>query len=314
MNNNPFAGIKVLLAEPKSNVRKEFLGVLKELGCKNIMETGNIKDVHEALEEGGVDLLIGDTTLPEGDLSEVIYKIRHSQIGDNPFAIAMILVSKSDKDLISKVIDSGADDILIKPIDSKQLRDRLLMFSLGRKPFIVTSDYIGPDRRSKAREEKSALPSIVAPNPLFIRLSGTRGSGVMKKAVTRAMSIVNEKKVERHAYSVHWLMERIIEVQNGDIFARDFDMEEQFQRLNEVAVDISNRLNGTTYHHAAEMCMTLENMTAILKETPDLAGEDEMFLLGKLTEVIKRKCNGSCGDEEAPQIDAPEISPDLAAE
>ena len=97
MNNKPYEEIKVVLAEPRSSLRKEYLGVLKDLGCKNIIETGNIKDVHTALEEGGVDLLIGDTTLPEGDLSEVIHHIRHGQCGDNPFVIAMILVSKSDK-------------------------------------------------------------------------------------------------------------------------------------------------------------------------------------------------------------------------
>ncbi|MBC8445184.1 MAG: response regulator [Rhodospirillaceae bacterium] len=308
MKNKPYEDIKVVLAEPRSSLRKEYLAVLMGLGCKNIIETGNIKDVHAALEEGGVDMLIGDTTLPEGDLSKVIGKIRHGLIGDNPFVIAMVLVSRSDKELIGKVIESGADDILIKPLAAAQLRERLLAFTRGRKYFVVTSDYIGPDRRSKTRDEESPVPLIKAPNPLLVRLSGCKGSGVMKRAVNRTLSEVNEQKVERHAYSIHWLMERLIDVQKGKIPASDIDMEHQFHRLNEVAMDISGRLNGTNYRHAAEMCLTLEQMTAILKKTPELAGDEEILLMGKLTSVIKRKCNGSCANEGLPPISAPEFS------
>ncbi len=302
MHKKPYEGIKIILAEPRSGLRKEYLNVLRELGCTDIIETGNIKDVRAALEAGGVDVLIGDTTLPEGDLSEVVHQVRHSQIGDNPFIIAMILVSESDKGGIQRVISSGADDILIKPLDTAQLRARLLMFTSGRRPFAVTSDYIGPDRPSKQRKDGCQIPQIKAPNPLLVRISGSHGSGVMNRAVKRAMSVVNEQKVERHAYTINWLMERLSAVQNGDMPASELNMEDQLQRLNEVAKDLSGRLSGTNYQHAAEMCMTLERMTLLLTKTPDLAGQEEISLLGKLTHVIKRKCNGNCGPEDMPQV------------
>jgi len=302
MNNKPYEGIKVVLAEPRSTLRKQYMNVLRELGCTDIIETGNIKDVRAALAEGGVDVLIGDTTLPEGDLSKVVHEVRHSQIGDNPFIIAMILVSESDKGVVGRVIDSGADDILIKPLDAAQLRARLLMFTSGRRPFVVTSDYIGPDRPSKERKDGCQIPHVKAPNPLLVRISGGHGSGVMSRAVKRSMSVVNEQKVERHAYTINWLMERLNAVQNGDIPASELNMGEQLQRLNEVAKDLASRLGGTNYQHAAEMCMTLEKMTLLMTKSPDLAGHEEISLLAKLTIVIKRKCNGNCGPEGMPQV------------
>ncbi len=308
MHNKPYEGLKVVLAEPRSALRKQYLNVLRELGCTDIVETGNIKDVCAALEEGGVDVLIGDTTLPEGDLSEVIHQVRHSQIGDNPFILAMILVAESDKGVIGRVIDSGADDILIKPLGAAQLRARLLMFTSGRRPFVVTSDYIGPDRPSKERKGGCKIPQIKAPNPLLVRISGGHGSGVMKRAVKRAMIVVNEQKIERHAYTINWLMERLSTVQNGDMPVSELNMEEQLQRLNEVARDLASRLSGTNYQHAAEMCQTLENMTLLLTRTPDLAGQEEISLLGKLTTVIKRKCNGNCGPEEMPQVSSAQVN------
>lgn len=301
MNNEPYEGIKIILAEPKSSLRKIYLEVLKGLGCRDIIETGNIKDVHTALEEGGVDLLVGDTTLPEGDMSEVVNQVRHGQIGDNPFIIAMVLVSESDKDLIKRVIDSGADDILMKPLSAAQLRARLLTFSSGRRPFVVTSDYIGPDRPTMENKGGIQIPQIKAPNPLLVRISGGRGSGVMKRAVGRAMKVVNEQNVERHADCIHWLMERLIAQQNGEVSANELNMPEQVQRLNDVAKDLTCRLNGTNYQHAIEMCMTLEKMTYFMTQTPDLTGQEEIFLLGKLTNVIKRKCNSNSTSQDEPQ-------------
>ena len=59
MNLKLYAGIKVILAEPQSSLRKQYLAILKGLGCSDVIETGNMRDVCNALEEGGVDLLIG---------------------------------------------------------------------------------------------------------------------------------------------------------------------------------------------------------------------------------------------------------------
>lgn len=304
MKSKPYQGIRAVIAEPRSSLRKEYIDVLKDLGCNDIIETGNIRDVHAAFAKGGVDVLIGDTTLPEGDLTEIVHQVRHGVIGDNPFIIAMILVSMSDKECVERVINSGADDILLKPMDAAQLRKRLVMFTFGRKRFVVTSDYIGPDREGGHRKGGMKVPLIKAPNPLQVRLTGEIGSGAMQKAVARTLIEVNAQKVERHAYSVHWLMERLLEVQNGDIDSSDLDMEKEFNRLNEMASDIASRLTGTGYHHAAEMCLTLERMTSILSNEPDMAGEEELSLLGKLTSVIKRKCNGNAPDEAMPFANA----------
>lgn len=304
MSTKPYQGIRIVLAEPNLGLRKEYLAVFKSLGCTDIVETGNINDVHAAIDKGGVDLLIGDMNLPEGDLSSLIHRIRHNVIGDNPFLIAMALVEKSDKDRVLRAIDSGADDVLLKPLDVAQLRRRLLKFTRGRKLFVVTSDYIGPDRQPGSRNRKNMIPRISAPNPLQLRLSRSKGSGLMRRSVAETMNEVNEQKVERQAYSVHWLMDRLMELKNGEISAAELNMEEQFRRLNGIAGDMSNRLSGTAYHHAAEMCLTLERMTHLLKESPELAGEEEISLLGKLTKVIKLKCNGNSPDEETPPVAA----------
>jgi len=148
-----------------------------------------------------------------------------------------------------------------------------MAFTHGRRPFVVISEYIGPECRGMARKEGVVISVIKTPNPLLSKLGNANGGFALKRSIDRTVHIVNEQKVERHAYSVNWLMDRIIEVKNREMAASELDVKAQFARLNNIAGDISQRLIGTDYRHAVEMCLTLEQMTEILKECPDLAAE-----------------------------------------
>ncbi len=287
-------GLRVVLAEPNLSLRKEFTAELQSLGCTDIIDTGNLGGVYTAFAKGGVDMLIGDATLPEGDLSQAVHDIRHGLVGDNPFIIAIILVSQSDINKVEGVIDSGVDDVQIKPIKENLLQSRILALANCRKRFVVTTDYIGPDRRPKGAVEPGTIevPLIKAPNPLQVRISDRHGNMSAQRAIAGAVTIINEQKIERHAYSIDWLMQKIGKIQSGELATDALDMKDQFTRLHKISEDIVSRLNGTTYSHAADLCMTLENMSVALKKSPELAGEEELYLLGRLAEIIKRKCNG----------------------
>ena len=311
-------GLRVLIAEPDVSLRTSFLAEVKALGCTDIIDTGNLGGVYRALEEGAVDVLIGDVTLPEGELSEVVHDIRHGVIGANPFIIAIALVSKFDVEKIASVIDSGVDDVQILPLEKDDLQNRIKMLSTGRKRFVVTSDYIGPDRRPKGMELVGSIevPLIKVPNPLQIRISGRMGNVTAQRAFESAMNTINEQKIERHAYAVDWLMQNIAKMQNGEMPMDALDMKDQFDRLHKISENIVSRLDGTSYSHAADLCMTLENMSVALKRSPQLAGEEELYLLGRLTEVIKRKCNGDyidayySGDEMSMPVEPQSLPTD----
>lgn len=285
--------VKVVIAEPKASLRKRLADDVRALGCRKIIETGNLRDVQDAFYDGEIDVLIGESELPEGSISEFVHDVRHGVAGDDPFIIAIVLISEPDPELVKRAVNCGVDDIIMKPVKPDDLRQRLRVLSRVRKPFVVTTDYIGPDRRSKKRKAGLQIPLIKAPNPLHLRGSGRHSEFNMKKAINRGIKQVNEQKVERHAYSIHWLMDRIIAVNNGEMTIEELDMGEQFERLNMIAGDIAGRLSGTSYDHAADICLTLEKMTSVIKVSPDMATDGEIELLGKLATVIKRKCNGN---------------------
>jgi len=292
-NMNIFNDVRIVLAEPKASLRRQYMEVLQNLGCRAILETGNLKDVHDAFVNGEVDVLIGDNTLPEGRLGDLIRDIRHGRIGDNPFIIATVLVGENAPDILKTVVDSGADDILVRPFEAERIGERLRSFASGRKLFAVTSDYIGPDRRGGKRGEGVQIPLIKVPNPFQLRVSGANGAAARRRAIDLAKKQVNEQKIERQAHFVQWLMKSILAVHNGEQPGESIDMKAPIGHLNEIATDITQRLESTSYHHAMEVCMTLEKMTGVLRESSELFDEEEVDLMFKLVEVIHRKCNGN---------------------
>ena len=53
----------------------------------------------------------------------------------------------NDQGLIGRVIDFGADDLLLRPFSATLLESRIRVHAERRKDFVTTSDYVGPDRR-----------------------------------------------------------------------------------------------------------------------------------------------------------------------
>lgn len=78
---------------------------------------------------------------------------------------------EADQDLVEKVADCGADALLVKPFAPKQLIERIEFLANRRKKFVVTSGYVGPDRR-KDQTRESPIPLIDVPNTLRAKVQG----------------------------------------------------------------------------------------------------------------------------------------------
>lgn len=281
-----FGNAGVILAEPGRRLRDELQQVLVDLGFRRILATGNLLAVKKGLEEAAAHLLVGDTKLPEGDLSELVKQIRHSELGNDPFLVVITLVSNPTPALIRRVIDSGPDDVLVKPFEAVHLADRVNTLARGRKRFVVTTDYIGPDRRQVNRGSGMEVPLIDVPNPLLMAATGQLGSRIQSKSTQLALARVNVQKVERHAYQIGYLMDRIV----PDLMA-GAGVEvigENLALLHKVAEDLSKRIRETPYRHVTEMCMTLANMAGEMKANGGGMANDNLMLMAKLTALIRR--------------------------
>lgn len=278
--------IRVILAEPNSELRTSLKESLNGFGLKNVTITGNLSGVVGAVNAGEVDLLIANNSLPEGDFNTYVNELRHGRHGDNPFLVVITLVGEASSEAVHAAISSGTDHVIAKPFSAQALIEKVTELTHTRKRFVVTSDYIGPDRRIQHRAGTIEIPLIDVPNPLHHRTRGGENNAQHRHRIEHAQLRINEQKVLRNAFQIGWLLDYVIPeiaAYSGDL---EVEVPENLQRLCEVSRDICDRIRGTRYAHVTEMCLTLNRM-ADEAITNGLCDSD-MQLMGRMADIIGR--------------------------
>ena len=210
--------IRVVMVDNHDQNRDDGMNALIDLGCDAKMVTGCtvMADAEKILRQEMVDLLIIDHD-PEpgaspGALTQIIHRIRHGHLGLNPFVIIIVTVSSRHIKDISKLLFIGADDVVIKPLTGKVLAERVEYNAVHRRPFVVTSNYIGPDRRADD-DRPSDIPQFEVPNTLLHQMTGVdQMSDLNNKAKIRAtIEAISNARLEQHAQSLAVLSHLIIE-------------------------------------------------------------------------------------------------------
>ena len=209
---------------------------------------------------------------------------RASALPDNPFVPVIITTWEPDQDLVEKIAGCGADALLVKPFAPKQLINRIEYLAHKRKPFVVTSEYIGPDRR-KDTSRQSKIPLIDVPNTLRDKVHGVgRDPAALQLEIDAALTRVNEEKLSRHAFQIGFLVGLIRPSFEDDEL--DELCSEHIDRLVFVAQDVKRRMLGTKYEHVSELCQSLIRLAGGIQENFPKSNEKEMELLKQLSDAV----------------------------
>jgi DNA-binding response OmpR family regulator len=267
---NHYHHIKAVLAEPSALFRREIEAILKGMGFLNITSTGNLAAAEDVLRQENIALFIADTSLPEGNISETIRNIRLSKLGENPFVVCMTMISDPSEDKTREVENSGVDDIVVKPFQASQIRDRIAMLAHSRPRFVVTSDYIGPSRRSPERD-KQEDDLFIVPNPLT--------SSISARNYNNSLKIIKEHRIVRDGLKINELTSMVSEklLQGIDIA----DLKKQLDWLNCTAADLDGRLVESVNKPIRGMIMTLQNLSEKIISAGK-ADKDDIATLEKL--------------------------------
>jgi DNA-binding response OmpR family regulator len=139
---------------------------LHEIGFREIVSLNSLAELKRRLVDEAPHLLVAETSNHEADVFRLVRAIRAGEVSTNPFSAILLTTWRRDTSVVREAIGSGADDVIIRPFSTSFAEERVRTLVRARKPFIVTSDYIGPDRRrDMARGGETAQP-IDAPNVL----------------------------------------------------------------------------------------------------------------------------------------------------
>lgn len=281
-----FGGIRVVLGETDATSRKRHQAALLDAGFQAVMDVLEARDAAELARAGRADLLILDTALPGGDVARVVRDVRHGVGGANPFLAIITLLPVPEAGLVRRMADAGVDDIVVKPVAPATLLARIKTLARSRKPFVVTRDYIGPDRRRAERAEPQRLPLIEVPNILQSKALATTDSITLQRMIETVTARINAEKADRHVSELEEIVPRLRAAHEatGNLSGA----ERELARLEEMADDLAARLRGSHHAHMAEVALSLAGISARLAAQPEQPHRRDMELLEKVVVVLGR--------------------------
>lgn len=312
MDKFAFDQVDILVIDPDRVVRSAIRNVLIDNGFRQVTMGTGMADITMKLRIGMPDLLISDIHLEDGDFNQFVYKLRHHAIGTNPFLPVIATAWSPTTNDVRAIVQSGADDMITKPLSAGQILQRITTLIKARKPFVVTSGYIGPDRRKPGADHDRGehIDPITVPNTLRAKAVGQKGMDVaqIQAQIDACIKKVNLEKLDRHSHQITWLVERIVP---GMAFGPpDEATSKHLSRLLYVGEDVARRMVGTKFEHVGELCRSLIDVTQRIIDAGDFPPPKDVDLLKPLAQSIQRGFDES--DTEAARA-AREISDTVAA-
>ena len=278
-----FENVRMALGDQNRDLRLSLIGILRQKGFHNVVHSGTMPILDELASSSKIDLLVCDVDLPEGDFSKLVKGVRHNRIGNNPFIVIIALANEPTKETVGKIVSSGVDDLILKPITAGKVAERIENLTRARKDFVVTTDYIGPDRRKGGpRPGAQEIPTLEVPNPLAVKTSGA-SLAEMEEKIQAALHVINEQKVERHAFQIEYLVNQIMPIYKEGASKALIPL---VKRLVNVSADIKARLETTKYVHVSQLCDTVHEVAERINKNPLKPDRKDVALLPNLAQAV----------------------------
>ena len=123
--------MKILVIDDSQIVRFITTKMLQEMGYNNIITAGDFDSAVAMMEENKPDLIISDMNMPGKSGLELLKYVRATpELSHIPF---VIISTFEERNAIVQAIKEGAQHYLKKPIDQKELREKMaaLAYSYG---------------------------------------------------------------------------------------------------------------------------------------------------------------------------------------
>ncbi|MBN66857.1 MAG: hypothetical protein CMM94_04740 [Rickettsiales bacterium] len=178
------AKVYVLLLDNDDKIIKLLENVLRALGFETIFTARDGYEGVKILREQSIDLVITDWDLqpirqyPEGvskdkvistewgdfppnNGASFVHSLRHSPTSPHPFVPVIMITGPTLSNNIRYARDAGVNEILMKPVDARNLCRRIIEIVDNPRAFITSDNYKGPDRRRREaawdKEERRKL-------------------------------------------------------------------------------------------------------------------------------------------------------------
>lgn len=268
-----FETAELLIYDPVAPNRNATRASLHSLGFRKVESAPTIHALTQWLRSDPPDLLLAEVSGDEQEICPLIQSVRRGELGDNPFVVVLATTWRRDGSIITQAVNSGADDLIARPVSTSALGDRIRLLTERRKGFVVTTDYIGPDRRRSARPGDAHC--MDAPNPLKLRALELASNEEIGRQLIESVTVGKEKlhfeKLRRDAVQLclQWRM-----LEHRAPAAKDFG--DILSRMGRLGAEMKSRAIQVRRDAASEWCeMVVRSVQTLIEVTGSAAGMDK---------------------------------------
>jgi len=265
-----------LVYDPVAAHRTATRAVLFTLGFRNIETVGTVEAFSEAIRKRSPDLALCEARGADAELCEMIQSLRQGTGGhDNPFLVIIVTAWEKTNTLVGRVLNSGADDLVLRPFSTTLLRTRIDTLAERRKRFVITHDYVGPDRRVET-ERTGEVELFEPPNSLKMKakdgLSLEEVSSRLGEQLKSARSTLNTGKLRRDAFQIGILW-RLLQERDAPGY------DHHLAKLAKMTQAVAKRCRDTEFEPGVQLCESIQAaVTGLESEDGNTAS---IQLLGK---------------------------------
>jgi DNA-binding response OmpR family regulator len=225
---------------------------LYTLGFRRIETVATLDAFTDAISRRPPDLAVCEAQGADGELCRIVQELRQGTAGFNPFIVIIVTAWEKSAALVTRVVNSGADDLLLRPFSTTLLGQRIAAHVERRKGFVVTSDYVGPDRR-KDLSRPSNVELFDPPNSLRMkakeRLTPEEATFRLDAELRAAREMLNAEKLRRDSFQITILWRLMQEHAPG---AASYAQE--LGKIATLAKGVARRCRDTDFETAVDWC------------------------------------------------------------
>ena len=241
----------IVVYDPVAQHRNATRMALYSLGFGKVSSSDTLDALNRAIKLAPPDLVFCEASGVGSELCEMIQTVRLGTAGHaNPFLIVMVTAWEKSHELAQMVVNSGADDLVLRPFSTQILKTRIDSHIERRKGFVITHDYVGPDRR-KDSSRPTNVELFRPPNSLKMKtmdgLTMPEANFRLQQELRRAKGTLASERLTREVFHICVLW-RIL--QDYD----DQDVAHHRANLSRLALAVARRCRATELEPALQWC------------------------------------------------------------
>lgn len=274
--------VTVLIGDTKAARASTLADGLKEFGFGTTIIALSYKETVAKLEHGGIDVAILADTLGGGTF-KLVRGIRHMLVGKNPFMTIFCALAPEHVDGAKHALRAGVDSIFVQPVPAKDVTDRVRKVGRVDTPYVVTSEYIGPDRRGADRT--SAIRRFHVPQTLQAKL---RGQNMNYEEFAKKIAPLIEDMMQTRLNSQAARLTAVCK----DILSAYMTskitplVNEKLKVVSDLLRDAASTSKQLKQHEVMALCLSLRDKALDFAERYTQPTEQDIDLLRKLGEAV----------------------------